>query len=63
MPVLASYIEPFDVVAVLMGDYKRGNVVCREAELRHAFKCLAAGQAIIDHDETLRPLDERAVAF
>ena len=63
MPVLAPYIEPLDMVTMLMGDYKRGDVVCREAKLRHAFKCLAAGQAVVDHDEPLRPLDECAVAF
>lgn len=51
------------MVTMLMGDYKRGDVVCREAKLRHAFKCLAAGQAVVDHDEPLRPLDECAVAF
>lgn len=63
MPVLAPYIEPLDMVSMLMSDYKSGDVVCREAKLRHAFKCLAAGQAVIDHDEALRSLDERAVAF
>ena len=51
------------MVSMLMSDYKSGDVVCREAKLRHAFKCLAAGQAAIDHDEPLRPLDECAVAF
>ena len=63
MPVLAPYIEPLDMVSMLMSDYKSGDAVCREAKLRHAFKCLAAGQAVIDHDEPLRPLDECAVAF
>lgn len=63
MPVLAPYIEPLDMVTMLMGDYKSGDVVCREAKLRHAFKCLEAGQAVVDHDEPLRPLDECAVAF
>lgn len=31
MPVLAPYIEPLDMVTMLMGDYKSGDVVCREA--------------------------------
>ena len=63
MPVLAPDIETLDVIAVLMSDEKSRDVVCREAKLRHAFKCLAAGQAVVDHDEPLRPLDECAVAF
>ena len=63
MPVLAPDIETLDVIAMLMSNEKSRDVVCREAKLRHAFKCLAAGQADIDHDEPLRPLDECAVAF
>lgn len=63
MPVLAPDIETLDMIAMFMSNEKSRDVVCREAKLRHAFKCLAAGQAIIDHDETLRSLDECAVAF
>ena len=51
------------MVAVLMGDYEGGDVVSRQAKLAHTFERLAAGQAVIDHDETLRSLDECAVAF
>lgn len=49
------HTRALDMVTMLMGDYKSGDVVCREAKLRHAFKCLAAGQAVVDHDEPLRP--------
>lgn len=58
MPMLAPHIEPLDMVAVLMGDYEGGDVVSRQAKLAHTFKRLAAGQAVIDHDETLWSLDE-----
>ena len=51
------------MVAVFMGDYEGGDVVIRQAKFRHSFERLAAGQAVIDHDETLRSLDECAVAF
>lgn len=61
--MLAPYIEPLDMVTMLMGDYKSGDVVCREAKLRHAFERFAARQSVIDHNEPLRALDECAVAF
>ena len=61
--MLAPYLKPLDVVAVLMGDNKGGHVVCRKAELRHAFERFATRQSVIDHNEPLRALDECAVAF
>ena len=62
-PVLAPDIETLDVIAMLMSNKKGRDVVCREPQFCHALQCLAAGQAVIDHDETLRSLDECAVAF
>ena len=61
--MLTPYLKPLDVVAVLMGDNKGGHVVCRKAELRHAFERFATRQSVIDHNESLRALDECAVAF
>ena len=61
--MFTPHLKPLNVVAVLMGDNKGGHVVCRKAELSHAFECFAAGQSVIDHNEPLRALDECAVAF
>ena len=42
---------------------KGGHVVCRKAELRHAFEASRGEQSVIDHNEPCEPLDECAVAF
>ena len=61
--MLAPDIEALDVIAMLMSNEKSRDVVSREPQFCHALYCLAARQSVIDHNEPLRALDERAVAF
>ena len=51
------------VVGVLVGEQQGAHVVLVEAEGVHACEHLAAGKAVVDHDEALRALDQRAVSL
>ena len=62
-PVLAPDGEPLDMVGMFMGEYQGFNVFNTKLELVHALEHLAPRKTVVDHDESLRSLYERAVAL
>lgn len=62
-PVLAPDGESLDMVGVFMGKDERFDIFNVQLELVHTLEHLAPRKTVIDHDKSLRPLHERAVAL
>ena len=51
------------MVGMFMGEYQGFNVFNTKLQLVHALEHLTPRKTVVDHDESLRPLYERAVAL
>ena len=51
------------MVGMFMGEYQGFNVFNTKPELVHALEHLTPRKTVVDYDESLRPLYERAVAL